>query len=98
MMERLKKGGFMRQMRLVDDPLQKKQKKNEKATKEVKFDSGSERDSYRLNDDSLENIRDDISGKNSNNSNISVNMAYKPTVITKQADLINKKYKEDELL
>ena len=87
-------------MNLVDDQLlQKKQKAADKTKtkKELKFDSGSERDSIRHNEDSLADLHENnnISEYGSDKSNISVNMTYKPTIIDKQADIINKKFKED---
>ena len=45
----LKKGGFIRALDLVDNPLQKLKNKKPKDI-EVRFDSGSERDSYRPGD------------------------------------------------
>ena len=70
---RLKKGGFIKTLRLVDDPLQnlKKQKKKE----EIKFDSGSERESHR----SFTDI--EPSDSDSNASRVSVDNRYKPLFI-----------------
>ena len=44
-MEQLKKGGFIQALHLVDDPLSKLNK--EKKDVEIRFDSGSEGDSFR---------------------------------------------------
>ncbi len=49
MANRLKKGGFINEMNLVDDPV-KKMKKAKKNV-ETRFDSGSERDSYHAESD-----------------------------------------------
>ena len=49
MANRLKKGGFINEMNLVDDPVKKMKKAKKNA--ETKFDSGSERDSYRAESD-----------------------------------------------
>ena len=91
MMQRMKRGGFMKHLRLVDDPLQKLKAStnSEKRKVEVRFDSGSERDSYHGDDSdnvpvSEQNPSDD---QKSNDSRISRDLTYRvPVIYSKQAD------------
>ena len=83
----LKKGGFISALRLVDDDPEEKKLKNKAKNNEVKFDSGSERDSYNPDNFSVHWSDSDKEGKN---IKIDKDETYNPNVITKQADEISK--------
>ena len=86
----LKKGGFISALRLVDDDPDEKKLKNKAKNNEVKFDSGSERDSYRPGNDS---VHWSDSDKEETNVKVDRDETYNPNVITKQADELTKEMK-----
>ena len=82
---RLKRGGFIKAMNLVDGDITKKAKKKVKV---IKFDSGSDGESHQDNSGCQSEVSN--SDKDSFDSRVSINLTYKPTIITKQADFLDK--------
>jgi hypothetical protein len=72
-------GGFMKAFKLVDKP-----KKVKKEKKEVRFDSGSERESRNDSDDFKES-----DSEKSADSKVSIDMTYKPNIIDQQATIMS---------
>ena len=73
-------------MRLVDDDPDEKKLKNKAKKNECKFDSGSERDSYRHENDS---VHWSDSDKKIANVKMDVDETYNPDLITKLADKLS---------
>ena len=86
MFRQLKKGGFISALHLVDDDPEEKKLRELNKNNEVKFDSGSERDSYRPENDSV-HWSDSDKGKS---QLVDVDKSYNPMIIAKQADEISK--------
>lgn len=84
MARRMKIGGFMKNLKLVDNPTKVK-----KAKKEVRFDSGSERESRNDSDE----FKRDNSDKSAD-SNVSFDLTYKPNIVDQQAAIISKLARE----
>jgi len=84
MTRRLKIGGFMKSLSLVD-----KKNKVKKQKVDTRFDSGSEKESRHDSD----HFKEDVSEK-SDDSKVSVDLSFKPTILLEQADLISKQMRE----